>query len=138
VQADLAAVPAVQALSAQVPAVQSRDAVGPAVQSCDAAAPGAQSVIPGRTQGPTVQKPIAPHTTPPATELPAEQTPDPLAISPKGTRMGGSYFDFPLVFWFDIINTSLSECIYISYPKTTPPHLTFSIGQFQYKYIRTK
>ena len=79
VQPTVAAVPPVQARSAFVPAVQSRPAVEPAEQSAvgESEAPGTQAAT---------------------TELPVVQNPDPLAISPKGTRIGDSYFDFPLTF----------------------------------------
>ena len=96
-QDTVAATPAVHALSAQVPAEQSRFAVGPAVQSCVAAPPPVQSVMPGETQVPAVHVPIPPHGTPPATPLPNEQTPEPLAVSPNGTRIGDAYLGFPLV-----------------------------------------
>lgn len=103
------------------------------MQSCDAAPPAVQSVIPGRTQGPTAQVPIPPHG-PPTTALPAEQTPDPLAISPKGTRMGDSYFDFPPVFWFDIWEPPFSECIYLSILSIRKQlDRCLPLGQFQYK-----
>jgi hypothetical protein len=75
VQAGSAETPCEQLLSAAVPAVQSRVAVLPAVQSstAESAAPGTQAG--GKTP------------------LPASQSPDPLAISPKGARTGDSYFD---------------------------------------------
>jgi hypothetical protein len=82
--------------------VQSRVAVGPAVQSMVPA-----SDAPGEQAGAI-------------TELPVEQTPDPLAISPKGTMTGDSYFGFPLAFWSDIGTPPFSKCIYlVSHLKTT-------------------
>ena len=75
VQAGRAETPCEQFLSAAVPAVQSRVAVLPAVQSRTA-----ESAVPGAQAGAM-------------TPLPASQSPDPLAIAPKGARIGDSYFD---------------------------------------------
>ena len=77
--------PAVQAVCAVVPDVQAVVAVEPAVQLIGDVC----------TPTPAEQAVGAP-------PLPAPQAPDPLAIPPNGTRIGDSYFDFPLTFWSDI------------------------------------
>jgi hypothetical protein len=90
VQAGIAETPCEQLLVAAVPAVQSRDAVLPAVQSITA-----ESAAPGAQEGAT-------------TPLPASQSPDPLAISPKGARIGDSYFDIFISSLFNIKISPLS------------------------------
>jgi hypothetical protein len=85
--------PAVQAVCAVLPCEQAVDAETPAVQVVVASAPAVQAGC-GVAAPPAVQAGAPP--------LPAVQDPDPLAISPKGTRTGDSYFDFPFTSWSDI------------------------------------
>jgi hypothetical protein len=87
----------VQAGSAETPCEQFLSAAVPAVQSLVAVRPAVQSSVPPTTDPPTVQ--VA------GTELPVSQTPDPFAISPNGTTIGDSYFDFPLAFWSNILTS---------------------------------
>jgi hypothetical protein len=96
VQVGLALPPAEQVAPLLVgPAVQATCAAEPAVQALVAAVPAVQSIGADSTPLPAEQVVGAP-------ELPAVQAPDPLASSPKGTRIGDSYFDFALPFWSDI------------------------------------
>ena len=94
-QAFCAEAPIEQALVAEVPAVQSVDAAPPAVQVVVASAPAVQAGAGAPTILPAEQVGVAP-------PVPAVQAPDPLATSPKGTRTGDSYFDFPLTSLSDI------------------------------------
>ena len=100
--------PAVQAVCAALPCVQVDDAETPAVQVVVASAPAVHAGA-GVAAPPAVQAAAPP--------LPAVQAPDPLAISPKGTRTGDSYFDFPLAFWSDIAKPPFSKCIYLAIRK---------------------
>jgi hypothetical protein len=54
-----------------------------------------------------------------------------MAISPKGTMIGDSYFGFPFAFWFDIRTPPFANCIYLAILKQL--HRAFSIGQFKKK-----
>jgi hypothetical protein len=105
VQAVVALTPAVQFTgAASAPPAEQPASVAPATQDGASAPPAEQNtaatVAPGK-QFPVVEFRAA---------VPTAQTPDPLAISPKGTRIGDSYFGFPLEFWSDIMNTSFLYC----------------------------
>jgi hypothetical protein len=105
VQPVVALVPAVQFTGAVSPPPAEQPAsVVPATQDAASAAPAEQNTA--ATVVPAKQFPVVEF----KADDPVEQTPDPLTISPKGTRIGDSYLGFVLKFWSDIINTSFLYC----------------------------